>query len=411
MSLFSLRKDTERIGTIIDIGSGSVLVAIVVSKNSKTEPTIVWSHREHAPLRNIESIEQSAKSVLTALVNALLKFDGEGRRALYEYNKARKMPEVQCCISAPWSYTVTKSINYLQDKEFDVTRNLVDELIRTAEQKITEELRGSDSAASLGLTVVARQTMDILANGYRVENPYNQKAKELSLSHASVVTQNYLVKELEQLQEKIFPASVFHKISHILAFYTVSKEILPSSFDTCLIDITYEATEIGIIRDGSLRYATHIPFGSFSLAREISSITSIPLHEAFQNLHTEEPYEFIKNLSESQRDDVEKVFEAYTQRLTDLFRETGDELSIPKQILLHVDLKSEPFFSSMIERAAKRVLKSDPKITLTTAAILKNSFPDFLKNSAHNDPNVDTGMLLSVLFFHKQKLDASFEYL
>jgi cell division ATPase FtsA len=411
MSLFSLRKNAERIGTIIDIGSGSVLVAIIVSKNSTSEPTIVWSHREHSPLRNIDSIDQSAKSVLTALVNALLKFDGEGRRALYEYNKARKIPEVQCCISAPWSYTVTKSINYLQDAEFNITKNLIDELIRTAEQKITEELKESESAASLGLTVITRRTMDILANGYRIEDPFNQKAKEISLSHASVVTQNYLVKELEQLQEKIFPSSVFHKLSHILAFYSVSGDLLPTNFDTCLVDITYEATEIGIVRDGSLRYATHIPFGSFSLAREISAITSVPLYEAFQNLHTENPYQFLESLPQSQRDDVEKVFEAYTQRLADLFRETGDDLSIPKQILVHADMKSEPLFVTFIERAARRVLKSEANIIMTTPAILKKSFPSFLKNSERNDVNVDTGMLLSALFFHKQNPDASFEYL
>lgn len=412
MSLFSLRKSTERIGTIIDIGSGSVLVAIVVSKSEKAEPIIVWSHREHAPLRNIESIEQSAKSVLTALVNALLKFDAEGRRALYEYNKSTKIPEVQCCISAPWSYTVTKSINYSQGEEFLVTKNLIEELVRTAEQKITEELRENDTATDLGLTVIARDTMDILTNGYRIKEPFGQKATEITLSHASVVTQDYLVKELEQLQSKLFPSAEFHKLSHILAFYSVSEDILPTTFDTCLIDITYEATEIGIVRDGSLRYATHAAFGSFSLAREIASITSVPLHEAFQNLHTEEPFYFMAQLSESQREDVEKVFDAYVERLVGLFHETGDDLSIPKQILIHADLKSEPLFVGLIERAAKQVLKSNAKIIMTTPAMLKQTFPTLLKDPvSHNGTEVDTGMLLSALFFHKQNISASFEYL
>lgn len=411
MSLFSLRKSTERIGTIIDIGSGSVLVAVIATKGNNAEPTIVWSHREHAPLRNIESIDQSAKSVLTALVNALLKFDSEGRRALYEYNKSAKLSEVQCCISAPWSYTVTKSINYSQDKDFEITKELIGELVRAAEKKTTDELAQNESADNLDLTVITRTTMDLLSNGYRVKNPYGQNAKDLSVSHASVITQNYLVNELKQLQEKLFPDTDFHMLSHILAFYSVSESLLPINFDSCLVDITYEATEIGIVRDGSLRYATHTPFGSFSLAREIAAITSMPLYEAFQSLHTDEPLYFLASLPEGQRDEIEKVFEAYTERLADLFRETGDELSIPKQILVHADLKSEPLFIPLIERAAKRVLKSEAIITLTTPAILKSAFPSFLKKSESNDPNVDTSMLLSALFFHKQNTNTSFEYL
>jgi hypothetical protein len=411
MPLFSISKSTERIGTIIDIGSGSVLVAIVVSKAGSAEPTILWSHKEHAPLRNIETIDQSAKSVLTALVNALLKFDSDGRRALYAYNKSAKIPEVQCCISAPWSYTVTKSIHYKQDEDFVITEHLVEELISAAEKKTTAELLENESASNLGLSIVARATMDILANGYRVKEPFEQKAKELTLSQASVITQEYLVKELNQLQEKLFPSSNFHKLSHMLAFYSVAEYILPTTFDTSLIDITYEATEIGIVRDGSLRYATHIPFGSFSLAREISAITSVPLQEAFKYLHDEEPYRFLALLPEGQRSEVEKVFESYTQRLVELFHETGDELSIPKQILLHADLSSEPLFVSLVEQAAKRMLKSEPTITLTTATIIKNAFPSLSKNTNTNDPALDTSLLLSALFFHKQNNSTPFEYL
>ena len=136
MSLFSLRTPKERIGAILDIGSGSVLVAIVVSKESESEPSIIWSHREHAPLRNIESIDQSAKAVLTALVNALLKFDSEGRQALHAATKKSQVDVVQCCIAAPWSYTVTKNINYVQEESFTITEALVEELIDTAERKI-----------------------------------------------------------------------------------------------------------------------------------------------------------------------------------------------------------------------------------------------------------------------------------
>ncbi len=406
MSLFSFSKSAERIGAIIDVGSGSVLVAVVASKANTSTPTIIWSHREHAPLRNIDSLDQSAKAVMTALVNALLKFDVEGRRALYEYNKRSRVDEIQCSIAAPWSYTVTKTINYTQEEAFEVTDSLIEELLKTATEKIAVELSENESASQLGLSIIARTTLDLLANGYRVKRPMGEQTNELSISHASVVTQQYLIDHIDDLRHKLFPSTEIHTLSYVLILHCVVRDIFKNAFDSCLVNITYEATEIGIVRDGTLQYATHTPFGSFSLAREIADITSVPLLEAFQYLHNEVPYAFMENLSESQKAEVEKVIEAYTARVADLFHETGDDLSIPKQIFLHADLKSETLFRDIVEKAAKRRLKSEPNIRLITPALIQN-----LGLDGSESLSGDTAMLPSVQFFHKQNHCNDFEYL
>ncbi|MEY2665075.1 MAG: hypothetical protein RLZZ480_180 [Candidatus Parcubacteria bacterium] len=405
MALFSLGHKDERIGAIIDIGSASVLVALVSSKSTENNPTIIWNHREHAPLRDVDSLDQSAKAVMTALVNALLKFDVEGRRALYERNKHARIDEIQCSIAAPWSYTVTKTINYSQDEFFEITKSLIDELIHTATKKIAMELGENESANQLGLAIVARTTMDILANGYRIKNPAGEKAKDLSITHASVATQQYLIDHVEDLREKIFASIPMNKLSYMLMLHCVTQDIFKNSFDVCLVHVTYEATEIGIVRDGVLKYATHTPFGSFSLAREISNITSAPLLESFQYLHDEKPYQFMEHLTENQRAEVELVLEAYTTKVTELFHETGDELSIPKQIFLHVDLKSEPLFKDIIAKAAKRRLKAEPHVRLITPFLMKNMD---IKDS--DTLAIDTAMLVSVQFFHKRNHCSTFEY-
>ena len=252
--------------------------------------------------------------------------------------------------------------------------------------------------------------MDLLANGYRIKNPYDQKALTLSVALASVVTQKYLVDELTNLKEKLFPSSELHELSHMLAFYGISDEILPLVSDKCLIDITDEATEIGVVREGSLRYATHTPFGAFSLAREIANITNLPLYEAYKHLHHADPDHFLSTLSSSERAEVEMVFQAYVKRLMGLFHETGDDLSIPKDIIIHGDLESETLFTRFVEKAAMAVLKSPPRITMMTPVILKSTFPTYLKLAKSGDTGVDTGMLLSALFFHKQNAQSTFEY-
>jgi hypothetical protein len=281
---------------------------------------------------------------------------------------------------------------------------LIEELIRTATKKIAEELAAHESANQLGLTVVTKTTMDLLLNGYRTKQYLGQKATELSLSHASVVSQEYLLEKIDELHNKLFSDTTMHRISSMLTLYCTTQDLFKDHHDNCLINITYESTEIGIVRDGTLHYASYIPFGSFSLAREIAAITSVPLYEAFKYLH-EEPYSFIKNLPVNQKEEVEQVFEAYTKRVADLFHETGDDLSIPKHILLHANLQTEPLFQQIVTLAAKRRLKSEPTVRLITDELLKKFDIDRTKATL-----TDTAMLVSAQFFHKQNHCTSFEY-
>jgi cell division ATPase FtsA len=405
MSLFSIKKSTERIGAIIDIGSGSVLVAIVISHTGKKKPTIVWSHREQAPLRNIDSLDQSAKSVMTSLINALLRFDSEGRRALHDYNKRSNIDEVQCCISAPWAYTVTKTISYNQDQPFEITKALVDSLVESAEKSTQSELVENEAATELGLRVITRSTLDTQANGYRIANPLGDMATELAIAHVSVVTQQYLIDHLKDLRHKIFSDKPLHQLSYMLSLYSVVDGLFTETSDHCLIDITYEATEIGIVRDGRLSYSTHIPFGSFSLAREIAHVTSLPLTQAFQSLHTNDIESFLKTLTNTQRNEVETIFEQYVKRLDSLFAETGDELSMPKRIYVHTDQEMEKIFENFISRAA--LMRSKGFVQVKSLS----SFLTDLVTIENKDKNTDTAMLVAAKFFHTENIRRHFEYL
>ena len=409
MSLFGLGKSAERFGIIIDIGSGSVLTAIVYSDPNKKHPQIIWSHREHAPLQNIDSLEKSAKAVMAALVNASMLLDAEGRKILYDFAKEAKLTEVQCSISAPWSYTVTKTVNYKQDEEFIITDNLIDDLISSIQDKIKGDLQTNAALKNLGLQVITNGTMDMLSSGYRVQNPVGEKTNNLSISHVNVVAQEYLIDAIDEMQQKLFVQAETKKISFILMLFSVVRELLPNTFDVCLVDVTYEATEIGVVRDGVLSYSTHISFGSFSLAREISEITKVPLHESFGYLHTEKPYSFMATLPRSRREDVEQVFEAYIERVSELFHETGDQLSIPKRIALHVDLGSESLFLDLIEKAAKRRIKTDPNITPISKEIIRQTFESSTKG-AQGDNFKDTALLLSAQFFHRKHSYRAFKY-
>lgn len=405
--LFFGSKFKRRCGVIIDIGSGSVLTAIAISEPDKSHPLIVWSHREHAPLTNIDSLEKSSKAVMTSLINATILLDSEGRKALREFDKKAKITEVQCSISAPWSHTVTKTINYTQEDQFVITKDLLQELLLSIQQQIESEI--TKNTSNLSLLPITQMTLDILANDYRVNNPIGNKADNLKISQVTALTQEYVINSINDVHEKVFSGADLEKLSFALVFYTIMREIAPNIQDTCLVDVTYEATEIGIVRDDVLTYCTHTPFGLFSIAREISNITKAPLHESFGYLHTEKPLEFIKTLPATQQEEVETVLEAYTERISQLFQETGDALSIPRHITLHTEIKSQPFLKEIIQRAVKRNIKTEPHIVPISSTILKKLYGEITKESKRYIPE-DTALLLSAQFFHTQDQHQNFEY-
>lgn len=336
--------------------------------------------------------------------------DAEGRKALYDFDEKAVITELQCSICAPWSYTVTKHINYKQESAFTISEDLLEELISTIHEQIESDLKQNEALQNLGLQVITRATMDICSNGYHVAEPAGNVANTLSVTRASAVSQEYLIDAIDEIRDKLFPQAVPQKISFLLMLFSVARELLPEVYDTCLVDITYEATEMGIVRDGTLKYCTHTPFGSFSLAREIAAAANIPLHEAFGYLHNEKPYAFLAHFNKKQQEDIEQAFESYTEEISKLFKETGDDLSIPKHIAIHTDRNCEPIFTDLFNKAAKRNLKSEPRITPITKEIITRMYAEGPTDAAVTIPS-DTALLLSAQFFHTQANEDTFEYL
>lgn len=405
MGLFSRGQKNGRYGVLLDIGSGSVLAAIVHSDPNKPHPVIIWSKREHVPLRDKSSIEESARAVMSALVNASMTLDAEGRGVLRQYDPNARLSELQCGISAPWSYTVTKSITYVQKETFTVTDDLLRKLTDTAEHKITTELKENESVESLGLTIVNRSTMDISTNGYRVVHPQGEKANELVLSHASVVAQTYLIEAINEMRGKLFPETKLTISSYMLMLYSVLRTLLPEQHDYCAVDLTYEATEIGIVRDDSLRYCTHTPVGLFSLAREIAAITGIPVHEAYTHLRGSSFDTFINQLSATKQTEIEEMFEEYTSRIADLFHETGDRLAIPKLINIHTELNSEPIMAALVTKAGIQALKTQPVITKIASKI----HASMRQTGQTTVPTIsDEALYVAATFFHTPQVAQTF---
>lgn len=407
--LFS-KSSGVRYGVVVDVGSGSVLASIIESNKIKTYPKVIWSRREYIPSRQIDSLNRTAKNIMTALISVLMSLDSEGRKSLREINPKAKISELQFTIAAPWSYTVTKNISYNNEKEFDVDRDILSELLKTAEKKVFEELKENEKIHKLGLVLVSRITADVVANGYSIEATGTQKAKTLKLVELNAITQEVIVEEIKEVQNKMFQGTKLQQYSFMMAFYYTILDLYPEVTEFCLVDVTYEATEIGVVRDGVLQYCTHIPHGIISLAREISVILSVTIEESYSYFKDTNFDIILEKHSDAQKKDVLAVFTAYENKLISLFKETGDTLSIPKGIFLHSDLNIASFLKKKITDSANNATKSSHVVYNVTGDLLTKHYKGD-EQTLLKSKNQDTAMLISAQFFHTRNYAREFEQL
>ncbi len=401
MSLFSKSDAAIRFGAVIEIGSGSVLTSIVKSDKTKKNPEIIWSTREYATRRAESDTAINAKSVITALMNAVLTLESAGREVLKQTNPGAHIGYVQVSMTAPWSYTITKVIGYNKEAPFEITDTLLSTLITAAQKKISEELKENELASDLGLAIMTRATTDIQANDYKIEDPKGKMASTLTLTQVSAVAQTYLTDAVADIQQKVFKHAVLERYSFMLMFHCIIRELYNQLSEYCLIDITYEATEIGVVRGGILKYCTHTPIGISTLARTLVTVLAIPLEEAYAFL--KEPYHTraMETLSPDKLAAVAVVFDEYQNNLAKLFNETGDKLSIPKILFMHGDHQTEDFFGRQLEAAAKKATNSTHAVHgVSTELLTKNFSAD--EKKALLTHNTDTALLVAAQFFHKQ---------
>ena len=298
-------------------------------------------------------------------------------------------------------YTITKVIGYVKETPFEITEALLSALIASAQKKITEELKENELASDLGLAIMTRATTDIQANDYKIDYPAGKTATTLTLTQVSAVAQTYLTDAIGDIKQKVFKQASLERYSFMLMFHCIIRELYNQLSEYCLIDITYEATEIGVVRGGILRYCTHTPIGISTLARTLATVLKVPLEEAHSFL--KEPYHTraMETLSDSKRAEVSVIFDEYQNNLAKLFNETGDKLSIPKILFMHGDHLTEAFFSTQLEAAAKKATATSHVVHGVSSELLTKNFSAD-ERKALLTVSSDTAMLVAAQFFHKQ---------
>ncbi len=385
--MFRSRNKKNRVGVVFDISSGSVAAAIVVSRDEEKFPEIVWSYREYIlkPNRN-EDLEKSLKSTI---LNTVLELGSAGAKSLRQKYPKLSPELVQVSFSAPFSHTIKRTVKVKSDKPFKVSNSLIKELEKKARKEAEKQINPENVSKIMHLNLLSEATVDIKVNEYDVNFPYKGTASSISLSQLVSFAETNLVREVEVNLQKIFTTAKTDLDSFLSLYSRAIIDLVPTISNACLISITAEATEAISIEGRVPSSSQHIPYGQYSLAKDVSEAIGIPFSDALIFLK-ESDVDLKLKLSKAKLDILEKVLEDYENMLVGLFEKLGNSFSLPKSIYLHVDRNMENFFMKILRKSIKRVSSSNPKIYAITT-----EFFDF----GHN---TDSRIRCSAYVFHKK---------
>ncbi len=391
MHFFGSHDEDVEYGALIDIGSGSIGIGIVESKKIDPHPKLMYTYR--APLRLYTEAHKESPSdtrkVREALLANALQFFSEGLQVLREYSEQAKIKRVFVTCSAPWAYTTARSVQYEANESFKITKEIVQNLVKSAEEEIRTNIRENPAMHAYDFAVVEKATVDMSVNGYAVAESIGLTGKTLGLTHITGLIPKDIIQTTHEVHDKLFPETELHMHTCMLVMYCVLRDIFPDIHSTCIIDVTGEATEFGIVENDLLIDNAHIPFGTNTLLRMLSEQSGRPVADVRTSV-----------VECSSQGTLElKEFEPFTSAYSKHVEAHIDAIlknrPLPEHIVLISDTQFTEIFKTILESALQKVTGKPYAVSILDTHIMEEVGG---KNELKKN---DIYLTVAARFFHK----------
>ncbi len=377
-------------GAVFDIGSESVGIAIIESVPGEKYPTILFSHRVHMRITKREQpTNERIRVMKEALFSASLIISRDGLEALRLHNKHAHVEKILVSCSAPWSYTISRSVSYHGEDDVKITRDLIEDLVASAESENQKQLDAGSAPTELTYEIVERATIDVRVNDYLVRNPIGLKGKEVSLAHVTGLIPREVISALHEVEEKIFPQTELRAHTFMLVMYCVLREIYTDHASMTIVHVTGDTTEFGIVEGDTLVESVSAPVGLESIVRNMMSNDRDTAEEMYSILKLYHKNELTPEI----RSTVEKHLGAYTESLKQAVMSHAVTRRFPKTAFI---LAPSPF-TALFREVLEPVLRKDLEIT---GELLSMDDHEELGSTPSHDEE-DTNLAITSRFFHK----------
>jgi hypothetical protein len=386
--MFHLRQHSSDTvyGVLIDISSGTVGVAIVSSKLGEKLPQLIYTYRNTMRITKYGGEKsENIRRVREALFSASLTLSQEGIGVLSNHDAHATITKLYITCSAPWSFTIARTVDLKNDDSIKVTGTIIDDLIQSAETEILNYLHTLPEVSEEEFSIVERTTVDYRVNDYPTTHPIGHTGTELSLTHIAGLVPQDVIGVVEEVREKLFPHIELHTHTYMLVMYCVVRDMFPHTHTMCIVDITGEATEFAVIEEGLLVENTFIPVGSNTFIRDIMSATGKPSADI---------QSFISGTETGSTTDTsyETYKDAYEQEVCTALQHIQERHAIPKKLIVTVQQSYQHFFEPMVMNAFEKTIHTRPHML----AIRKSNTDTVMHGTGD-----DIYLAICARFFHK----------
>ncbi len=374
-------------GVLIDIASGTIGVAVVASETANKVPIILYAKRTSLRItKNKATGVEDLRRVREALLSALLQLSQDGLQLLTEHNSRAKVTKLYVTCSSPWSFTIARDVHYESDESFKVTSTIINDLVHSAEEEIASHLKNMPETEGEDFEIVERATVDMTVNDYPVKHPLNLKGSVLGLSHIVGLVPSDIMTSLHEVQDKLFPDTELRVHTYMLIMYCVMRDLFPRVHSLCIINVTGEAIEFGIIENNLLIENTFVPYGSSTFVRDIMEQTGKPSSDILSTLEAhgddtalEEP-------------DFSEQIASYKEKITEAVNGILTRRIFPTDVIITASRPYEPLFKKVIEQTLESTLEK--KVSVITV-------PRKVIEEISHGSGDDVYLALAARFFHK----------
>lgn len=328
-------KSKKEINLIIDIGSGSVGVAVVsVCSDPNIVPEILYTNRKEIKYYGGLNSRRFLFSMINAFEEALTDLQ---KNFISISKNIINIKETHCFFSSLWHISQTRVLTNENGKDTKIIKSLINRIVEK-ESKIfeTSTLKGDIDISAEDIQIIEKKIMQIKLNGYETSEPYSKMAKTLEINFFISAVSKKVIKILEESFFRFFNNKIIQYHTFINTAFVTLRDINPTINDYLFLDISGEITEIAIIKNGVLFDSISFPFGKNSIVRKLSEALGTNKEEAISRASLYKSNDSIKIANSK----ISKIIENLMKEWHKLF-----DISI-KQLLSNIALPQGVFFMS-----------------------------------------------------------------
>lgn len=384
---------------IIDIGSGSVGVAIIEIDSTQKKPLILYTHQERIRVTTRKTEEERIRTLKEALLAATLELSSNGMRALAEHDPRAHVESIHVLYAAPWSEVVSRIIKVEKEEPMKATDALIATLVEEALKQADTASNEVTIFAKTGLEVINKEIISGKLNGYSVTHFTGQSCISIEITHLSELAPKSVRDALRESEKNLLPHPQVTERTFTSANALVAQRLFPHTGDFITIEVTGEATECAVIRDGILYENFYTLFGAHSFERALAVRLGTIENEVRAHIRDYS----IGASHEEVTTAVQETREIYKNECTLLLNRVKSKYVLPANIVVTIDPQYREFYRTLVEEIYSAV-RSDYKIhTIDTEALA--SCVEYAEYTEE-----DQYIAIIALFFHMRLQNSAQEH-